>query len=716
MDFFIKCFFLITTVFCFSINLTAQNFTIRVAKTDATYKAGEAAKFIVTSDVTGEYPYYIFLDGNGASNIPYNPITSGTIFLQKDEETEILHVLDEPGVVYCKISDKLYGNAVWASAVFSPFDIAPLEAEPSDFDAFWNAAKNEIAAIPIENAELTLYPTDISPNSDTYILKLPNINGRHTYGYLTIPTNKPGPFPAIIQFPPAGSYTWEPSSNVSDLNGLIHLNLSIHNTPPNILDSTQTVSNLNDPNSFYLKQAILGGLRAIEYIYSMDEFDEHLGLGVMGVSQGSGLAIKVAGLDNRVKTLIASNPEGGYHQGVVYGKATGHPYYLIDGEGKLKEKYTIEEIEHVKYYETGYFAKRYNGVSRFFIGYEDLVCPSIGSFSTFNQLNGLKILTHEVENGHVHEKYYSNPSFFKRFLNPASGYFYSSYYISAGETKTIPVGKTTNLSGIIENNDNFTSDFTYEWSVIDGPGSVIFSNIRDISTTASFSQVGQYTIQFKAIDKYGLSTPAKDFTTLFDKVIINVVDCTNEDGDNVCDFNDCDDNNFSIPRAPGIKCNDGDPETFRDVTQADSCTCAGRQRIIMTECNKNGGNIVIEYGEGKITAIPQNGETFYLKIWPFINDIDGNQNNQVYDNSHTPQGMQEVSNLDEGEYVVWARAPGWFSYCKLIVYVSPLESTSCIDEDNDGYCYPDEDCNDNDANFPLSPRNPLRRRQSQYPI
>ncbi len=51
--------------------------------------------------------------------------------------------------------------------------------------------------------------------------------------------------------------------------------------------------------------------------------------------------------------------------------------------------------------------------------------------------------------------------------------------------------------------------------------------------------------------------------------------CTDNDNDGVCEGEDCDDNDPSVPTAPGTACDDGDPNTENDIIQSDGCTCEG---------------------------------------------------------------------------------------------------------------------------------------------
>ena len=57
------------------------------------------------------------------------------------------------------------------------------------------------------------------------------------------------------------------------------------------------------------------------------------------------------------------------------------------------------------------------------------------------------------------------------------------------------------------------------------------------------------------------------------------------DGDGICAFDDCDDNNPAIgaKQTVGAACNDGNPGTSNDVIQADGCSCLGTPIACYTE-------------------------------------------------------------------------------------------------------------------------------------
>src|SRR5690606_25990051 len=60
----------------------------------------------------------------------------------------------------------------------------------------------------------------------------------------------------------------------------------------------------DDRNEYYFKQVIIGCIRSIDYIASLEKFDNR-NLGVIGGSQGGALTIITAALDKRVKYLAS---------------------------------------------------------------------------------------------------------------------------------------------------------------------------------------------------------------------------------------------------------------------------------------------------------------------------------------------------------------------------------------------------------------------------
>ena len=66
-------------------------------------------------------------------------------------------ILRPPGFLRCIVTTRVAGRAYrgLATAAFAPEKITPTQVEPADFDAFWQAGKDELAKTPME-ARVTL--------------------------------------------------------------------------------------------------------------------------------------------------------------------------------------------------------------------------------------------------------------------------------------------------------------------------------------------------------------------------------------------------------------------------------------------------------------------------------------------------------------------------------------------------------------------------------
>ncbi|MFK7979293.1 MAG: acetylxylan esterase [Saprospiraceae bacterium] len=691
---FIKILFSITIFLgCLPVFSTAQ-ITISTAEPNATYQTGETAKFNVSSTTGGQVSYELFYDGTGFNEnpIPSTIIASGTLNLQANIPQQISHQATEAGVVLCRINQNIN---LTAAAAFSPFEIQPFEEEPTgiSFDQFWTNAKNELAGIDM--APIVTYNSE-NNEATIYNVSLGHIDGRRVYGYLSVPKNASGPFPAMVSFPAFGSGPSGPNDGiVAGRAGVLHLSISIHNAaPPSIDPNAYQPNDINDPNTFYYRQAILAGVRSIDYLTSRPDCDVNK-IGVMGESQGGGLAIMVAGIDDRVKLLLSSNPISCQNLGIKYDKASGFPKYLQSG-------WTAQQENSVKYYDAAYFARRYNSPCRFYISYEDLTCPAAGSFSAFNQFSNLKILTHAIEKGHTHQEFINTRlPFIRRYFNTSNiGNPFKQgkgYHIDAGNDLTVSTGSQASLTGIVEgqaelgNNINLIT--TYNWSQISGPGSVTFTNPQSLSTNASFNSSGTYILQLTVKDDSDSelnNNVNKNFSTLIDRITVTVGNCTDGDNDGVCFDDDCDDGDPTIGGA-GSACDDGNANTNNDVLQAD-CSCAGTptggggngiadcDAISVTSSN---GQIIITGLTATSEQIDLSGQAANWQIVPVCN---GDCND-----------TQVIPNLTVGgSYQVKMNVFGSNNtYCYKEVTITVVGGGGCTDGDSDGVCF-DDDCDDGD--------------------
>ena len=453
--------------------------------------------FKVTSPTSGSVNYSIFYDDK-------TPIlASGTIDVVANVPSRIPFTLDNPGFVICDVSQN--DKFSRAGAGFSPFDILPFEDEPSDFDQFWNGMKAQLANIPIDPQISFLSETNYSK---TYKMSLANIENRRVYGYISIPKGDESSYPAILTVPPYGSGAnhVNPEPYLAEVGGFISVTISIHNADPAVGDPNAYMPNdVSSREGNYYKFALMGAVRAIDYIYTMPEFDGQ-NLAVTGISQGGGLSISVAGLDSRVDVFACGIPALCQNSALKYGHASDNPYFVFtsriyDGS----PEHEAATVHATKYYDAMNFAKRFHGPCLVSTSLEDTTCPSDAVYAAVNQLDGKKIIIQERELGHdTHYFWAGRFNFLKNYFNmiPPTPFTETDYghFIDVGGDLSTSVGTSINLSGSVkfENIENTT--FPVRWSKVKGPGVVHFGTPTMKTTTATFSQAGDYVIQLEAID------------------------------------------------------------------------------------------------------------------------------------------------------------------------------------------------------------------------
>ena len=188
--------FLFSTSFCLCIGLfllpkpVQSQVSITLDKVKPIYAVGEKAALKIASTVAGQGTYEILYDLRD----PLSVIQRGTFSIQQGRaDTLVLFGLPQAGVVFFKVQQG--GGFALTTALFDPLSIAPLETEPTDFDAFWQREKEKLRAVPM-NPQLTLQNT-LPNGSKLYIISFDNVDGRKIYGYLAVPRAQENSLPSF---------------------------------------------------------------------------------------------------------------------------------------------------------------------------------------------------------------------------------------------------------------------------------------------------------------------------------------------------------------------------------------------------------------------------------------------------------------------------------------------------------------------------------------
>ena len=369
---------------------------------DWTYKLNEEVKFSVQVLKYGNLLENVTIDYETGPEALPNVKKEGVVL--KNGKTEFTGTMKVPGFyrvrVFAVVDGKRYEGL--ATAGFEPEKIQPTVKDPADFDTFWANAIAEARKISLD-PRITLMPERCTSDANVYQISFQNETiGSRIYGILSMP-KKSGKYPAILMVPGAGIRPYSGDPKTAGL-GVITLQIGIHGIPVNL--DNQVYDNLmngalsgywnirmNNRDAFYYKRVYLGCVKAVDFIFSLPEFNG-TDIAVTGGSQGGALTIVTAGLDKRIKFAAALYPALCDYSGYLNKRAGGWPHYYRDAEPKPGE------VETLGYYDVVNFARRVSVPGFYTWGYNDLTCPPTSMYSAYNVITAQKELHIFQETGH----------------------------------------------------------------------------------------------------------------------------------------------------------------------------------------------------------------------------------------------------------------------------------------------------------------------------
>lgn len=272
-------------------------------------------------------------------------------------------------------------------------------AEPADFDAFWQAQRARLAAVPLK-ASLTEVPAK-DAKFQVFDVKVDCAGGRPVSGYLALPKGAaPKSLPAQVSFRGYGvsgaSPEWRDGTMVFHINahGIengreaeFYKALQDGELKGYAFSNTENAK----PETAYFNGMMLRVMRAMEFVKSRPEWDGKT-LIASGGSQGGLQAITAAALDRDVTQCNAYKPWCCDLGGINLGRLRGwRPDYA----------------EGLAYYDTATMGKRITCPTFITAGLGDYVCPPSGVSVLFNHIKGPKTL--EYIQGSTHGYNPPNP-------------------------------------------------------------------------------------------------------------------------------------------------------------------------------------------------------------------------------------------------------------------------------------------------------------------
>jgi cephalosporin-C deacetylase-like acetyl esterase len=374
---------------------------------DWVYKVGEKVRFTIS----------VMRFGVLLKNVPVRyqvgpermvPVIKDSQMLKETSFTINGGSMSVPGFLRCIATTVVDGKEYEGTTTVGvdPLNIRPVINFPSDFNEFWNNAKEELSKIPID-ARVTLMPSRCTEKVNVYQVNMQNYPGMNRlYGILCVP-KKEGKYPALLNVPGAGVYPYAGNIEMAE-KGLITLEIGIHGIP---LDMNEGVYDnlgwgalrgymnfdLDDRDRFYYKHVYLGCVRAVDFLFTLPQFDGS-NIAVSGGSQGGALSIITAGLDPRIKYLAAYFPALCDLTGDLHGRAGGWPHYF---EGRnLQFNNKKDKINTCAYFDVVNFAKLLKVPGFYTWGYNDDTCPPTSMYAAYNSISAKKTLYLALDTGH----------------------------------------------------------------------------------------------------------------------------------------------------------------------------------------------------------------------------------------------------------------------------------------------------------------------------
>lgn len=365
--------------------------TVEAIKPDALYAVGEQATFKIS-----------VIDPDG------KPVQTGTVHVALSVESgpeiekkdlplgagpmQISGTLTEPGFLRCEASYEAGGKTAsgLAMAGFDPTQIQPVTQMPDDFDAFWEQSRKEAAQIPLD-MKLELLAKYSDEEVDSYKFSFANIENTRLEGYLCVPKDKPGPFPAFVEVPSSGTGKPEKPWPEWARKGALVMCIEVHpltlvpEKPQKDYEAelekmypNYSSYGLPDRNKYYFRRAVVGIDRGLSWLAARPDFDgRHLV--VYGSSQGGWFAFVMSAINPRV-TAFAANVPGLCDAARSIRRA--------QSVGKLTPEQARQYVETYAYYDSVNFARRVPAAvpAIVSVGFLDTACSPPGVYAAFNTL------------------------------------------------------------------------------------------------------------------------------------------------------------------------------------------------------------------------------------------------------------------------------------------------------------------------------------------
>ena len=282
--------------------------------------------------------------------------------------------------------------------------------DPADFDAFW---ADTLAETRRHELVVTVTPVDAGlATLDVFDVSFPGFGGEQIKAWLRVPRGAAGPLPTIVQFHGYGRGRGQVFENLLWASaGFAHFDMdtrgqgwgsSTGDTADESGSGPQVpgflTRGVESRETYYYRRVFVDAVRAVAAARSLAVVDSGR-VGVMGISQGGGIALAVAGLVPDLAAVVARVPFlCDFPRAAVI---TDELPYKEVGQYLATHRHRVGQVhETLAYFDAVNFAKRATAPLAITAALMDAICPPSTIFAAFNNYAGPKTITVWPYNGH----------------------------------------------------------------------------------------------------------------------------------------------------------------------------------------------------------------------------------------------------------------------------------------------------------------------------
>ena len=264
---------------------------------------------------------------------------------------------------------------------------------PADLHAFWRRTREALQQTPLQ-AKLTDAPEQSGREYVTSLVQLDSFEAKRLRAWYTLPkdTAPGGGLPAVLVVPGYGGD--KPIPILLAMTGFAVLTLYPRGQGESCREwtlehGTKLTYHVTDKERYYYRGAYMDCVRGLDFLASRPEVDAAR-LGMWSRSQGGGLTLATAALDQRLRVAVAEEPFLRNYPAAI--TVTSRPYCELSDYVAAHPEDRQAILDTLAYFDPLRLAPSIRCPTLVNIGMRDDVCPASTILPVFERITAPKAL------------------------------------------------------------------------------------------------------------------------------------------------------------------------------------------------------------------------------------------------------------------------------------------------------------------------------------